>query len=90
MYSIIKSCSSLQRLGVILHTSKNHNIVVKLESIPKIGDYVFDRNLRRIGIVKDIIGSTSSPFALVKCESTSIPLESGAILYYSPPRKSRG
>ncbi|MCS7112647.1 MAG: Gar1/Naf1 family protein [Nitrososphaerota archaeon] len=80
----------MQRLGVIIHISKNHNIVVKLESIPKIGDYVFDRNLRKIGIVKDIIGSTSSPFALIRCELKSPSLESGAALYYSPPRRSRG
>ncbi|MEM2740071.1 MAG: Gar1/Naf1 family protein [Candidatus Bathyarchaeia archaeon] len=80
----------MQRLGVILHISKNHNIVVKLESVPKIGDYVFDRDLRKIGVVKDIIGSTSSPFALVRCESTSTLLESGVALYHSPPRRSRG
>jgi len=80
----------LQRLGVILHLSRNHNIVVKLENIPKIGDYVFDRNLKKIGVVKDIIGPTFSPFALVKCESTQAQLESGVVLYYSAPRRSRG
>jgi len=89
MSKLTKSCSSLQRLGVILHISKNHNIVVKLENIPKIGDYVFDRNLKKIGVVKDIIGSTSSPFALVRCEPIRTQIESGAILYYSSPHRSR-
>lgn len=56
----------MQRLGLILHTSPNRNIIVKLESIPRIGETVVDENLKPIGKVFDILGPVSSPYAAIK------------------------
>jgi rRNA processing protein Gar1 len=42
------------------------NIIVKSETIPKIGQTVVDENLKVVGKVFDIIGPTSSPYVTVK------------------------
>lgn len=42
------------------------NVIVKSETIPKIGQPVVDDNLTIVGKVFDIIGPTSSPYVAVK------------------------
>jgi RNA-binding protein len=56
----------LQRLGLILHISPSHNIIVKVENTPRIGETVVDDNLKPIGKIFDILGPVSSPYAAVR------------------------
>jgi rRNA processing protein Gar1 len=56
----------LQRLGLILHTTPNHNIIIKTETTPKLNQTVLDQNLQPIGKIIDIIGPTTHPYATVK------------------------
>ena len=56
----------LQRLGRVSNVSPSRNLIVKTENPPKIGSEVVDENLNIIGIVFDIIGPVSSPFAVIK------------------------
>jgi RNA-binding protein len=56
----------LQRLGRVLNVTPSQNIVVKTENTPKIGSAVVDENLKIVGKIFDIIGSVSSPYAVVK------------------------
>ena len=56
----------MQRLGLILHISPSHNIIVKVENTPRIGETVVDDNLKPIGKIFDILGPVSSPYAAVR------------------------
>jgi len=56
----------LQRLGKVLSVAPSQNVVVKVDKTPKIGSAVVDENLKVVGQIFDIIGSVSSPYALVK------------------------
>ena len=80
----------MRKLGTALHISRSGNIIVKIEQRgpPPLGSRVFDRDLRRLGVVVDIIGPTSSPYAVVKPESSEVKLlfEPGPV-YYSLPRR---
>ncbi|MET1124825.1 MAG: H/ACA ribonucleoprotein complex subunit GAR1 [Archaeoglobaceae archaeon] len=60
----------LRELGVVQHVSKTGMIVVRLNpaNIPKIGDRVVTKKLENVGVVQDVIGPVSAPYALVKPE----------------------
>jgi RNA-binding protein len=55
----------LQRLGLILHISSSHNIIAKIEKLPRIGETVVDDRLKPVGRVFDIVGPVSSPYAAI-------------------------
>ena len=56
----------LQKLGKVRAFTPSKNMIVKAEKAPRIGDDVVDENLKVVGKVFDIIGPTSSPYAVVK------------------------
>ncbi|MEM3577110.1 MAG: Gar1/Naf1 family protein [Candidatus Bathyarchaeia archaeon] len=56
----------MQRLGRVLHITPNHNIVVKVENTPKVGEKVVDENMKPVGKVFDIIGPVHAPYAIIK------------------------
>jgi rRNA processing protein Gar1 len=53
-------------LGRVLKVTPSNSIVVKAEKTPRIGATVIDEDLKTIGKVFDIIGPTSSPYAVIK------------------------
>lgn len=58
----------MRRLGKILHFSKSHSLILKLESkkLPSLKKEVYDSKLKKIGIIFDIFGPTSSPYVSIK------------------------
>jgi RNA-binding protein len=56
----------LQRLGLILHISSSRNMIMKVESIPQVGETVVDENLKPVGKVFDILGPVSSPYVAIR------------------------
>ncbi|WP_202318848.1 H/ACA ribonucleoprotein complex subunit GAR1 [Archaeoglobus neptunius] len=58
----------LRELGKVKHISKSGMLVIALNPayIPKIGDKVVTRKMEYVGVVNDIIGPVSSPYALVR------------------------
>jgi RNA-binding protein len=56
----------LQRLGKVLHVTPSQNVVIKINNPPKIGSAVVDEKLKTVGKIFDVIGSVSSPYAIVK------------------------
>jgi RNA-binding protein len=56
----------LQRLGRVQKITPSENLIVKADTAPKIGLEVVDENLKAVGKIFDIIGSVSSPYAVVK------------------------
>jgi RNA-binding protein len=77
----------LQRIGLILHTSPNRNIIVKLENIPRIGETVVDEKLKPIGKVFDILGPVSSPYAAIKPLIRNAESYMNKMLYAVPPQR---
>jgi len=57
----------LRRLGRVLHVSSmTGNIIVKAQTLPRVGEKVYDGELRFIGSVFDVFGPVSSPYVAVK------------------------
>ena len=56
----------MQRLGLILQISPSRNMIAKVENMPRIGESVFDENLKPIGKVFDILGPVSSPYVAIR------------------------
>jgi len=79
----------LQRLGRVLHISPSRNIIIKIESTPRIGETVVDENLKPIGKVFDIFGPASSPYASIKPTVSNVEELANRMLYVSPSRGER-
>lgn len=57
----------LRIAGKVFTISKQGRIVVKLEnSVPRLGAKVYDKDLRNLGVVVDVIGNVKSPYMVVK------------------------
>jgi len=80
----------LQRIGRALHVSSNKNIILKAETLPKLGDRVVDQNLRSIGTVFDLFGPVSSPYVSVKTDVEEPHRYVDQILYAVPSKPPRG
>jgi len=79
----------LQRLGLILHISPNHSIIVKLENMPRIGETVVDENLKPIGRVFDILGPVSSPYVAIKPLIRDVESYAKKMLYAVPSKRRK-
>jgi len=86
----------MKKLGEILHTaSSGYIIATSILRDPKrlLNTIVYDRDLRRIGRIVDIIGPVNSPYVVIKPESKDIldSIEQGPVYYYmAKKRKSKG
>lgn len=58
----------MRRLGKVLHLSKSRVLVVKLDPprFVKPGTKACDSRLRNVGVVADIMGPVSGPYAWVR------------------------
>nr|NIQ08027.1 H/ACA RNA-protein complex protein Gar1 [Candidatus Korarchaeota archaeon] len=55
-------------LGYVLHITSSRNLILKAETLPKIGVEVVDKNLNPVGSVFEVFGPVSSPYVTVKPE----------------------
>ena len=65
------------------------NVIVKSETIPKIGQPVVDDNLTIVGKVFDIIGPTSSPYVAVKLSIKEPRKLANKQLYIIPSKRRK-
>ncbi|WFO76104.1 RNA-binding protein [Desulfurococcaceae archaeon MEX13E-LK6-19] len=84
----------MRRLGELLHATKDGLLVVKsaLKDPRKlVGSIVYDRDMKRIGRIVDVIGRTDSPYVIVKPESKDIiaVIEPGPVYYFVERKKRR-
>lgn len=57
----------MRRLGRVLHVSSmTGNLIVKAKITPKIGEKVYDGQLKPVGFVFDVFGPVESPYVAVK------------------------
>ena len=77
----------LIRLGSVEHTLDEKALVRIADpvNIPSIRSRVYDKERRFIGLVTDIIGPVSRPYAVVALKEKTI--HSGTELFYEPPRR---
>jgi len=67
----VKGAGGLRRLGKVLHLSPmTGNLIVKAQVTPRIGEKVYNGELRLIGFVFDVFGPVSSPYVAVKPRSS--------------------
>ena len=77
---------------MVLHTTPNGYIVVKLDdpdNVPPLNVKVYDRDLRPIGTLLDVIGPVKEPYAVVKPSMKEYKAAKGEVLYYKPPKPRR-
>ncbi|HDI74444.1 MAG: hypothetical protein DRJ52_02970 [Thermoprotei archaeon] len=55
----------MRRLGKVLKISLNKYLLVRADFAPREGAYVYDKRMRKIGSVYDIIGPVSRPYVVV-------------------------
>ena len=80
----------MQRLGRALYISPNRNVIIKVETVPKIGEKVVDENLKLIGKVFDVFGPVSSPYVAVKPSIQKPEKLTNRVLYVFPSKRRRG
>ncbi len=58
----------LRRLGSVILLSHAGNLILRSKAVPKIGEDVFDNQLDRVGVVRDVFGPVTYPFISVSPE----------------------
>jgi len=56
----------IKRIGSALHYTRLGNLVVRLYELPPLYVNVYTYSYKRVGVLYDVIGKTSSPYGLVK------------------------
>lgn len=56
---------NLSRLGTLWKTV-NRSLVIECEKTPRIGSKIYDKSLREVGIVVNVFGPISQPFAEIR------------------------
>ncbi len=85
----------LRGIGKVSHASRSGLLVVPLDknNIPKIGDKVVTRKMELVGVIYDIIGPVSSPYALIKPNNNIKKIIFGELFVvteYGGGRKGKG
>jgi len=64
-------------------------VKVEIDHPPPLGSRIFDKHLRRLGVLADLIGPVSSPYAIVKPESSEVKVffEPGPVYFTTPKQK---
>jgi RNA-binding protein len=68
----------------MLHVTPSRNIIVKVETLPRIGEKVVNQKLESVGTVFDVFGPVSSPYVAVKTEVKDAKSLIGQLLYVIP------
>ena len=80
----------MQRLGHVIHVTPSRNVVVKVETPPKIGVKVVDEKIRQVGTVFDVFGPVSSPYVSVKTTVEDPKMLVNQTLYTIPSSRTTG
>lgn len=69
------------RIGEVEASTAQGLYVVRLESMPKTGQRLYDSRGKEIGIVKDLIGNVRKPYAVVSVNDRAKPLKQGQPIF---------
>jgi rRNA processing protein Gar1 len=78
-------------IGKIMHQSNSSkNLILELNERASIGDYVYTKNMEKIGEVFDIMGPVNSPIASIKLENQDFSVSPGTEVFTRERKKRRG
>jgi RNA-binding protein len=80
----------LQRLGRVLSINPSRSVIIKVETVPKIGEKVVDENLKPVGEVFDVFGPVSSPYVAVRPTIQKPEKLIDNVLYLLPSKRRKG
>lgn len=84
----------MKRLGKVSHYAKQGFLIVRANWVPSLNEPVVDKDLKPVGIVKDVFGPVDYPYVAVKPRIRNPEDYVGALLYVDrrkkrPERKKR-
>ncbi len=84
----------MKKLGYIISKTKDGLIIAKSKiKDPRklVGHIAYDKDLKRIGKIVDVIGRVDQPFIVIKPESKDVIeyIETGPVYYYMEKRTKR-
>ena len=84
----------MKKLGYIISKTKDGLIIAKsMIKDPRrlVGHIAYDKDLKRIGKIVDVIGRVDQPFVVIKPESKDVIefIETGPVYYYVEKRTRR-
>ncbi|HII60708.1 Gar1/Naf1 family protein [Pyrococcus horikoshii] len=79
----------MKRLGKVLHYAKQGLLIVRSTWIPSLNDPVIDKDLKLVGIVKDVFGPVKMPYVAIKPKVENPEKYVGQVLYIDEKRKKR-
>lgn len=78
----------MKRLGVVSHYAKQGFLIVRTNWVPSLNDPVVDKELKPVGVVKDVFGPVNYPYVAVKPRVKDPEKYVGALLYVG--RREKG
>ncbi|AEC51265.1 H/ACA RNA-protein complex component Gar1 [Pyrococcus sp. NA2] len=79
----------MKRLGKVSHYAKQGLLIVRTNWVPSLNDPVVDKDLKFVGIVKDVFGPVRMPYVAIKPKVENPERYVGQILYIDERRKTR-
>ena len=80
---------AMKRLGKVSHYAKQGFLILRSNWAPSLNDVVVDKNLKVIGIVKDVFGPVKMPYIAIKPKVRNPEELVGQILYVDKRRKEK-
>lgn len=79
----------MKRLGKVSHYAKQGFLIVRSGWAPSLNDVIVDRDLKVVGIVKDVFGPVGMPYVAIKPRIKKPEGYVGTILYVDTRKKPR-
>ncbi|AIF69025.1 H/ACA RNA-protein complex protein Gar1 [Palaeococcus pacificus DY20341] len=79
----------MKRLGKVSHYAKQGFLVVRSDWAPSLNDVIVDKDLKVVGIVKDVFGPVKMPYIAVKPKVKRPEEYVGKMLYLDERKRSK-
>ncbi len=77
----------MKRLGKVSHYAKQGFLIVRTNWVPSLNEPVVDKDLRPVGVIKDVFGPVDYPYVAVKPRVKDPERYVGALLYVDRRKK---
>ena len=79
----------MRRLGKVSHYAKQGFLIVRTNWVPSLNEPVVDKDLRLVGVVKDVFGPVDYPYVAVKPRVKDPERYVGALLYVDKRKREK-
>lgn len=82
---------TLKKLGKVTTVSKKGNILVRSNTVQRIGIQVVNQEIKRLGKIVDIIGPAAAPYIVINTRDAQAQAKKGDMAYLldRPPQKKK-